>query len=151
MTCSHLCIRESCCCPPKAKSKNTPQHCKSPMHQYRIQLTKSECRLYSPQALVAWAAVTSLKPGQAWFPRMDCHGADGAEEGVPAHEPCPTDLASLFPSASAHSLKMQARLLAVKLCHCFQRMCNLWAGRALKSPVGPMSPGVGVSPSSLLP
>ena len=71
---------------------------KSPIHQYKIQITKSECQLCSPQALVAWAAVTSLKPGQAWFPRIDCHGADGAGEGVPADEPCPMDLVSLFPS-----------------------------------------------------
>ena len=71
---------------------------KSPIHQYKIQITKSECQLCSPQALVAWAAVTSLKPGRAWFPRIDCHGADGAGEGVPADEPCPMDLVSLFPS-----------------------------------------------------
>ena len=43
-----------------------------------------------------WAAVTSLKPGQAWFPRMDCHGADGAGEGVPANEPCRIDRVSLL-------------------------------------------------------
>ena len=48
---------------------------------------KSECRLHSPQALVPWAAGTSLKPGQARFRRMDCHGADGAGEDVPANEP----------------------------------------------------------------
>ena len=116
MTCTHLCISELCCCPPKTKNKNTLQHCKPPTHQYKIQITKSECRLYSPQALVTWAAGTSLKPGQACFPRMDCHGADGAGESVPANEPCPMDLASLFPSASAHNLQMQARPLAVKLC-----------------------------------
>ena len=115
MTCTHPCISELCCCPPKTKNKNTLQHCKSPTYQYKIQITKSECHLYSPQASVTWAAVTSLKPGQAWFPRIGCHRADGAGEGVPANEPCPMDLASLFPSASAHSLQMQARPLAAKL------------------------------------
>ena len=37
---------------------------------------------------------------EAWaacFPRMDCHGADGAGGGVPANEPCPMDLVSLLP------------------------------------------------------
>ena len=48
---------------------------------------KSECQLHSPQALVPWAAGTSLMPGQAWFPGMDYHGADGAGEDVPANEP----------------------------------------------------------------
>ena len=115
MTCTHPCISELCCCPPKTKNKNTPQHGKSPIHQYKIQITKSECHLYSPQALVTWAAVTSLKPGQACFPRIDSHGADGAGEGVPANEPCSMALVSLFPSASAHSLQMQACPLAAKL------------------------------------
>ena len=41
-------------------------------------INNKRCWLYSPQALVTWAAVTFLKPGQACFPRMDCHGADGA-------------------------------------------------------------------------
>ena len=79
--------------------KQTLQHCKSSIHQYKIQITQRKCRLYSPQALVTGAAVTFLKPGQAWFPRIDCHGADGAGEGVPADEPCPMDLLCLFPSA----------------------------------------------------
>ena len=63
---------------------------------------------------MTWAAVTSLKPGQACFPRMDCHGADGAGEGVPANEPCPMDLVSLF-SARAHNLQFQEDPPAVKL------------------------------------
>ena len=100
-TCTRLCISESCHCPPKTENKNTHtlQHCKSPIHQYKIQIIERECRLYSPQALVIWAANTSLKPEQAWFPRTDCHGADGAGEDVPAKEPCPKDLMCLFPSA----------------------------------------------------
>ena len=93
--------------PNENKQKNTPYNIASQQHQYKVQITKRECRLYSPQALVTWADVTSLKPGQAWFPRMDCHGADRAGVGVPANEPCPMDLVSLIPSAWAHHLQMQ--------------------------------------------
>ena len=107
------------------------------MHQYRIQITNSECQLYSPQALVAWAAVTSLKPVQAWFPRMDCHGPDGAGEGMPANEPCPMDLANLFPSASAHSLQMQARPLAVKLCLLLPKDVQPLGWKSSEKPCGP--------------
>ena len=64
---------------------------------------------------MTWAAVIALKPGQAGFPRMDCHGADRAGEDVPANEPCPVDLTSLFPSASAHNLQIQEDHPAVKL------------------------------------
>ena len=116
---------------PKTKIKKKAhilKHCKSPIHQYGIKITKRECWLYSPRALVPWAAGTSLKPGQAWFPRMDCHGADRAGEGVPANEPCSMDLVSLLPSARAHHLQMQWN----------------WEGRALKSPVGFLSPGGGI-------
>ena len=93
---------------------STLQHCKSPIHQYKIQIIK-EFLFYSPQALVTWAAITSLKPGQAGFPRMDCHGADRAGEDMPANEPCPMDLACLLPSASAHNLQIQEGPPAVKL------------------------------------
>ena len=65
---------------------------------------------------MTWAAVTSLKPGQACFPRMDCHGADGAGEGVPANEPCRMALVSLFPSAATHNLQIQVGPPALKLC-----------------------------------
>ena len=64
---------------------------------------------------MTWAAVIALKPGQAGFPRMDCHGADTAGEDVPANEPCPVDLACLLPSAWAHNLQIQAGPPAVKL------------------------------------
>ena len=93
------------------KKTHILKHCKSPIHQYETQITKRECRLYSPQASVTWAAGISLKPGQAWFPRMDCHGADGAGEDVPANEPCPVDLACLLPFARAHNLQTQGVLL----------------------------------------
>ena len=64
---------------------------------------------------MTWAAVTSLKPGQACFPRMDCHGADGAGEDVPANEPCRMALMSLFPSAATHNLQIQVGPPALKL------------------------------------
>ena len=112
-----LCISESCHCPPKTKNKNKHpiQHCKSPIHQYKIQIIEGEYWLCSPQASVTWAAVTSLKPGQSLFPRTDCHGADGAGEDKPANEPCPMELVSLFFSASAHDLQIQAGPPAVRL------------------------------------
>ena len=136
--------RESCCC-----TKHTLWHYKSPNSQ--IQITKRECWLCSPQALVPWAAGTSLKPGQAWFPRIDCHGADRAGEDVPANKPCPMDLACLLPSAGAHNLQIQGVLLQWNHAYCTRRMWSLWAGRDLKSPEGSMSHGVGVPTSSLLP
>ena len=46
---------------------------------------------------------------------MDCLGAEGAGEDVPANEPCPKDLVSLFPSAPAHNLQILAGPPAVKL------------------------------------
>ena len=55
---------------------------------------------------------------EAWaacFPRMDCHGADGAGEDVPANEPCPMVRVSLLPSAQAHNLQIQEDPPAVKL------------------------------------
>ena len=78
-------------------------------------INNKSCWLDSIKAIVTWAAVTSLKPGQAWFPRMDCHGADGAGEGVPASEPCPMDLVNLLSSTRAHNLQIQAGPPAVKL------------------------------------
>ena len=71
--------------------------------------------LFSLQALVTLAAVTSLKPGQAWVPLMDCLGAEGAGEDMPANEPCPMDVVCLFPSAPAHNLQIQVGPPAVKL------------------------------------
>ena len=119
MTCTYPCISESCCSPKTKKHTNTLYNIASHQHQYKRQNTKRECWLYSPQALVTWAAC---------FPRMDCHGVDRAGEGVPANEPCSMDLVSLLPSARAHHLQMQWN----------------WEGRALKSPVGFLSPGGGV-------
>ena len=55
---------------------------------------------------------------EAWaglFPRMDCHGAEGAGEGVPANEPCPMVQVSLLPSTRAHNLQIQAGPPAVEL------------------------------------
>ena len=101
--------------PNENKQKNTPYNIASQQHQYKVQITKGECRLYSPQALVTWADVTSLKPGQAWFPRMACLGDDGTGEDVQGNEPCPMDLACLFPSARAHNLQTGGPP-AVKLC-----------------------------------
>ena len=116
-----------------------------------MQIIKRECWFSFPQALETWAAGTSLKPGQSWFPRMACLGDDGAGEDVQGNEPCPMDLACLFPSARAHKLQTQGVLLQWNYAHCTQRMWSLWAERALKIPMGSMSPGIGVPTSSLLP
>ena len=64
---------------------------------------------------MTWAAVTSLKPGQAWVPWKDRLGAEGAGEDMPANEPFPMDLVYLFPSAPAHNLQIQASPPAEKL------------------------------------
>ena len=99
-------------CTPKTKI-NPPYNILS--HSTPIQTTKRECWLSSLQALVTWAAVTSLKPEQAWVPWMDCLGTEEGGEDMPANEPCPIDVVCLFPSAPAHSLQIQAGPSAVKL------------------------------------
>ena len=95
----------------KQTNKHTPEHCKSPIHWYKMQITKRECWLYSFGALVTWAAATSLKPCVPW---MDCLGAEEGGKDAPANEPCPMDLVSPFPSAPAHSLQILAGPPAVK-------------------------------------
>ena len=64
---------------------------------------------------MTWAAVTSLKPGQAWVPWMDCLGTEEGGEDMSINEPFPMDLTCLFPSALAHNLQIQAGPPAVKL------------------------------------
>lgn len=39
-----------------------------------------------------WAGVTSLESEQAWVPRRDCPGAEGAGEGLPGKQPPPHGL-----------------------------------------------------------
>ena len=100
-----------------AHQKQTNKPCNIVSHLY----TDTKYKLHkenadsSPWALVTGAAVTSPKPGQACFPRMDCHGADGAGEDVPANEPCRMALMSLFPSAATHNLQIQVGPPAAKL------------------------------------
>ena len=84
---------------------------------------------------MTWAAVTSLKPGQACFPRMDCHGADGAEEDVPANEPCRMALVSLF-SAQAHNLQFQEDPPAVKLRLLHPKDVEALAWKSFEKPCG---------------
>ena len=78
--------------------------------------TKKDCGLSSPQALGTWAGVTYLEPEQAWVPRLDCGGAEGAAEGVQAMWPLPpsVDLDFLFPSAWGHTLQTQGDPPAAK-------------------------------------
>ena len=113
-------------------------------------INNKSCWLDSIKAIVTWATVTSLKPGQACFPRMDCHGADGAGEGVPASEPCPMDLWACSPLPGPTTSRSRRVLLQWNYGYCTQRIWSLWAERALKNPVGSMSPGGGVPTSSLL-
>ena len=89
----------------------------------------------------AWAGLVP-KDGQSWGWR--------SSEDIPANEPCPKDLACLLASAGAHKLQIQGVLLQGNYAYCTRRMWSLWAGRALKSPVGSTSPGVGVPISRLL-
>ena len=100
---------------------------------------------------MTWAAVTSLKPGQARFPRMDCHGADGAGECVPANEPCHMALVSLFPSAATHNLQIQVGSPALTLRLLHPKDVEPLGWKSFEKPVGSMSPGGGVPTSSLLP
>ena len=76
---------------------------------------------------------------EAWaglFPRMDCHGADGAGEDVPANEPCPMDLVSLF-SAWAHNLQIQEDPPTVKLCLLHPKDVEPLRWKSFKKPRGP--------------
>ena len=97
-----------------------------------------------------WAAGTSLKPGQAWFPRMDCHGADGPGEDIPANEPCPHGPGMPAPLCMGPQPPDPGGPPAMKLHLLHPKDVELWAGRALKSLAGSMSPGVGVPTSRLL-
>ena len=65
-----------------------------------------------------------------------------------ASEPCSMDLACLLPSAPAHQILVGP---PADYTYCTQRIWSLWAGRALESPLGSMSPGDGVPTSSFLP
>ena len=65
-----------------------------------------------------------------------------------ASEPCSMDLACLLPSAPAHQILVGP---PADYTYCTQRMWSLWAGRALESSLGFMSPGDGVPTSSFLP
>ena len=47
-----------------------------------------------PQASVTWPGVTSLKPEQAWVPKLDCGGTEAAGEEVLAKGPACTCSAS---------------------------------------------------------
>ena len=96
---------------------------------------------------------SGLGPLGSWHIPEGCTGlvpkdwllwADGAGEDVPANEPCPMDLACLFPSAQAHNLQIQGVLLQWNYIYYSHKMWSVWALRALKSPKGSMSPGVGV-------
>ena len=58
------------------------------------------------------------------------------------------DLACLLPSAPAHQILVGP---PADYTYCTQRMGSLWAGRALESPLGYMSPSDGVPTSSFLP
>ena len=89
---------------------------------------------------MTWAAGTSLKPG---FPDGLSWG-DRAGRDVPANEPCPTGLRACSPLHRPTTSRSRGS-------SCTQRMWSLWAGRAMKSPLGSMSPSVGVPTSSLLP
>ena len=85
---------------------------------------------------------------EAWaglFPRMDCHGADGAGEDVPANEPCPMDLVSLF-SAWAHNLQIQEDPPTVKLCLLHPKDVEPLGWKSFEKPRGLLSPGGGVPP-----
>ena len=64
---------------------------------------------------MTWAAVTSLKPGQAWVPWMDRLGTEEDGEDMPVNESFPMDLVCLFPSAPAHNLQIQVGPPAAKL------------------------------------
>ena len=57
---------------------------------------------------MTWAAVTSLKPGQAWVPWMDRLGTEEGGEDMPVNEPFPMHLVCLFLSAPTHNLQIQA-------------------------------------------
>ena len=100
---------------------------------------------------MTWAAAISLKPGQAWVPWMDCLGSEGAGEDVPANEPCPMDLVSLFPYAPAHNHQILAGPPAVQLHLLHPKDVEPLDWRSFESPLDLMFPGDGVPTPRFLP
>ena len=90
----------------------------------------------------AWAGLGPLD-GLSW--------AEGAGKDVPANEPCPMDLVSLFPYAPAHNHQILAGPPAVKLHLLHPKDVEPLGWRSLKSPLGSMFPGDVVPTSSFLP
>ena len=85
---------------------------------------------------MTWAAVTSLKPGQAWVPWKDRLGAEGAGEDVPVNEPFPMHLVCLFLSAPTHNLQIQAGPPAAKLHLLHPQDVELLGWKRCEKPLG---------------
>ena len=128
----------------------TSQHCKSPNHQHKIQITKRECNS------------TPLRP---WWPGLLSHpwslsrlGSQGwtvmglMELGrmCQLRSPAPRIWCAYSPLHGLMTSRSKQVLLQRNYAYCTQRMWSLCAGRASKSRVGPMSPGGRVPTSSPL-
>ena len=116
---------------------------------------KKDKRTADSVRLRPWGSGLGHIPGAwaGWVPRRDCPGAEGAGGGdMPANEPLtPMDVGFLFPSAWVHNLQIQGPSCSRTKSIPPKGWRGLWAGRALQSALGPVSPGGGVPTSSLLP
>ena len=105
-------MRESRCCPPE--TNNTLYNIVS--HIY----TSTKYKLQKENADAIPFRLSDLgccHIPEVWAGRgpLDCLGAEGAGEDVPAKKPCPVDLVTLFPYTPAHNLQILAGPPAVKL------------------------------------
>ena len=125
-----------------AHQKQTNKPCNIVSHLY----TDTKYKLHkenadsSPWALVTGAAVTSPKPGQAWFPRMDWCGADGLGRMCQPMSPALWTCCACFPLHRPTTSRSRWVLLQPNYGCCTQRMVEPLGWKSFEK-----SPGLHVS------
>ena len=100
--------------------------------------------------MATWAGVTFLESEQAWVPRRDCPGAEGAGEGLPGkqppHSPTPWTWTAYSPLHEPTVSRSRGPSCSRANPGAPKGWWRLRAGRALQSALGTMSPGDRVPP-----
>ena len=100
--------------------------------------------------MATWAGVTCLESEQAWVPRRDCPGAEGAGEGLPGkqppHSPTPWTWTAYSPLHEPTVSRSRGPSCSRANPGAPKGWWRLRAGRALQSALGTMSPGDRVPP-----
>ena len=101
--------------------------------------------------MATWAGVTFLESEQAWVPRRDCPGAEGAGEGLPGkqpptHSPTPWTWNPCSPLHEPTVSRSRGPSCSRANPGAPKGWWRLRAGRALQSALGTMSPGDRVPP-----